>query len=152
MEGVPYTIEEIGDVTPETAESLIAVWQASVEATHTFLTAENIVTLRPVVHSALGQVQHLLCAKNAAGQAVAFIGVADDKIEMLFVAPCNMGQGIGRILLEYACRNFGAQKVDVNEQNPEAFKFYRRMGFKIVDRSPLDEQGESFPILHMQLN
>ena len=146
-----YTIKEITTITTEIAEELTSVWQASVEATHTFLTSEDVKALHPVVRSALGQVQHLLCANNTAGQAVAFIGVMGDKIEMLFVLPGNMGQGIGKMLLEYACRHFGARKVDVNEQNPEALKFYRRMGFKQIGRSPLDEQGKPFPILHLQL-
>lgn len=45
----------------------------------------------------------------------------------------------------------GAGLVDVNEQNPDAVGFYRRMGFEIVGRLPLDGQGRPFPVLHMRL-
>lgn len=38
----------------------------------------------------------------------------------------------------------------VNEQNPNARGFYEHMGFKIASRSPLDEQGNPYPILKMK--
>jgi hypothetical protein len=40
--------------------------------------------------------------------------------------------------------------LDVNEQNPEATRFYEAMGFVVVDRSELDTQGQPFPLLHMR--
>ncbi|PHO19362.1 hypothetical protein CPU12_00870 [Malaciobacter molluscorum LMG 25693] len=39
---------------------------------------------------------------------LAFIGVADSKIEMLFVDPDYIGQKIGRKLTKYAIENLGA--------------------------------------------
>lgn len=49
----------------------------------------------------------------------------------------------------YSIQN--AIKVDVNEQNNHALGFYEHIGFKVVGRSPLDGQGEPYPILHMAL-
>ncbi len=63
------------------------------------------------------------CFKDSNGRILGFIGVADFKIEMLFVDPDYIGQKIGRKLIEYAIKNFGAFKVDVNEQNPAAIGF-----------------------------
>ena len=40
--------------------------------------------------------------------------------------------------------------VDVNEQNPEAVAFYRRLGFEVEGRSALDSAGRPFPLLHMR--
>jgi len=40
--------------------------------------------------------------------------------------------------------------VDVNEQNPDAIKFYLAAGFTIVGRSPLDSGGRPFPLLHLR--
>ncbi|GAM72145.1 acetyltransferase [Vibrio sp. JCM 19236] len=40
----------------------------------------------------------------------------------------------------------------MNEQNPEAAGFYKKMGFKVTSRSPLDDMGKPFPILHMELD
>lgn len=38
----------------------------------------------------------------------------------------------------------------MNEQNPQALGFYRRMGYKIVGRDALDATGKPFPILHLE--
>jgi putative acetyltransferase len=44
----------------------------------------------------------------------------------------------------------GDLTVDVNEQNPAARGFYEALGFVVVGRSPLDDGGRPFPILHMR--
>ncbi|WP_374755463.1 hypothetical protein [Runella slithyformis] len=43
------------------------------------------------------------------------------------------------------------QRVDVNEQNPQALGFYERMGFAVISRSALDGLGKPYPLLHLQL-
>lgn len=42
-------------------------------------------------------------------------------------------------------------RVDVNEQNFEAHRFYLRYGFMNVGRSETDSAGRPFPIIHMRL-
>lgn len=71
---------------------------------------------------------------------------------MLFILPSYRGQGIGELLTNYAIKNQGATKVDVNEQNPQAVGFYEHVGFRVVGRSATDGQGKPFPLLHMELN
>ena len=44
----------------------------------------------------------------------------------------------------------GDLTVDVNEQNPAAVGFYEAVGFAVVGRSPLDDAGRPFPLLHMR--
>jgi putative acetyltransferase len=44
----------------------------------------------------------------------------------------------------------GALAVDVNEQNEAALGFYEALGFSVVGRSPTDEAGRPFPVLHMK--
>lgn len=39
----------------------------------------------------------------------------------------------------------------MNEQNPQALGFYKHMGFQVLKKSDLDEQGNPFPIFHMKL-
>ena len=80
-----------------------------------------------------------------------FIGIHDAKVEMLFVHDDARGKGVGKILLQFAIEQLGAQLVDVNEQNPKAVGFYQHMGFQVESRSPLDGMGKPFPILHMKL-
>lgn len=134
-------------------ESLIAeltgVWERSVKATHLFLSAAEIAQIKNYVPQALAGVKHLLTG-CVGGTPVAFIGIEENKIEMLFIAPEERGKGYGRQLLEYAFAKFKADEVCVNEQNPEAKGFYERMGFVVYKRTPLDEQGQPYPLLYMR--
>ena len=59
------------------------------------------------------------------------------------------GNGIGKNY-QFALDSLNIHYVDVNEQNQQAFGFYRHMGFLVIGRSELDEQGNSFPILHLK--
>ncbi len=80
-----------------------------------------------------------------------FIGVADNKIEMLFLDPKCFGQGYGLKLLNFAVEELNADKLDVNEQNTKALRFYQKFGFEIFERTDKDDQGRNYPLLRMKL-
>lgn len=141
----------ISSVQPEDFPRVVEVWEASVRATHDFVTEDDILFFRPLVRAGLPNVAHLACVRDERGDVAGFIGVNDAKVDMLFVAPTAMGQGIGRQLLTHAIAAFGAETLDVNEQNPQAVGFYLRMGFEVVGRSELDDFGKPYPLLHMRL-
>lgn len=130
--------------------TLIGIWEDSVRATHHFLQEADIAALRPLILEHYFDAVRLYCARQD-GVIAGFIGVADGNIEMLFVAPAGMGQGVGRQLVTHAIAELGASRVDVNEQNQGACGFYRRMGFVVVGRSPLDGEGRPYPLLHLAL-
>lgn len=136
-------------LTGSFVEALVEVWADAVRATHSFLTEKDIVGLEPFVRQGVRQVTLFVMMDE--GQPVAFMGVAGDKVEMLFVAPDHFGQGLGRRLITYAIETLGARYVDVNEQNPGALAFYQKMGFQVFERTATDEQGNPFPILKMKL-
>lgn len=144
-------VNGIVSATPGDFDRLTEVWEASVKATHHFLSDEDIAQLRPKVRNDYLSMVELRAYKNAAGDIQGFVGIADGKIEMLFIAPESRGQGVGRKLLACALDTLGATEVDVNEQNPQATGFYLHLGFEIVGRSPLDGQGNPFPLLHLRL-
>jgi putative acetyltransferase len=131
-------------------QALIGIWEDSVRASHHFLQEADIAALRPLILEHYFDAVRLNCARQD-GVIVGFIGVADGNVEMLFVAPAAMGQGVGRQLLAHAISELGASRVDVNEQNEQALAFYRRMGFVVVGRSPLDGEGRPYPLLRMAL-
>ena len=131
---------------------LIEVWEASVRATHHFLSEEDITSLKPLILAHYFDAVDLRLVKNKENKIMGFIGVAATNVEMLFIAPQYQNQGIGTLLLKYAINHQQAQKVDVNEQNPDAVGFYQHLGFNIIGRSPLDGQGNPFPLLHMALS
>lgn len=131
-------------------DALTALWEASVRATHHFLTEEDIRALVPFVREGLSGIGILAIAYDG-DTPVAFMGIEGDKIEMLFVAPACFGKGIGRELVELATAQYGVRYVDVNEQNPQAAGFYRRLGFEVFERTATDGQGNPFPVLKMRL-
>lgn len=129
--------------------ALLTLWENSVKATHTFLTSDVIDALRhAILHEYFPQLTlyQLIIETTPHG----FIGVQDNRIEMLFVAPESQHQGIGKKLLQFAIQHCHATELDVNEQNTQATLFYQRMGFKQYARSKTDAQGRPYPLLHMR--
>jgi putative acetyltransferase len=141
----------IRKASPLEFDDVAAVWEASVRATHHFLVPEDIAALRPLVRNDYLPLVDLRVAADGDGRIQGFVGVLHGKVEMLFIDPARRGQGIGKALLQHAIRLMDAKLVDVNEQNPDAVGFYRRMGFDVFERVPVDSQGKPFPILRMRL-
>ncbi|MGF1684162.1 GNAT family N-acetyltransferase [Photobacterium minamisatsumaniensis] len=141
----------VENVLPSDYAEMLIVWENSVRATHDFITDEDIAFFKPIIIEQAFPAVSLRCIKNDAGAITGFIGVHEQKIEMLFVLNEVRGQGVGKVLLQYALAELDAKAVDVNEQNPQAVGFYQHMGFTVASRSPLDDMGKPFPILHMTL-
>lgn len=140
---------EIIIFTPALQKKLVDLWEGSVQASHHFLSPAQIAQIKPYVPQALTQVEHLLVA-GPLDQPQGFMGVTGQKLEMLFVAADQRGQGIGSALLDYGITHFGVNQVVVNEQNPAAKAFYHHHGFRVYERHALDEQGQPYPILLMR--
>lgn len=141
----------VENVLPENYAEMLDVWENSVRATHDFITEEDIEFFKPIIIEQAFPAVTLRCVKSDSGSILGFVGVHGPKIEMLFVSDAARGKGVGKILLGYAVEILDATTVDVNEQNPLAVDFYRHMGFTVVSRSPFDDMGKPFPILHMTL-
>lgn len=77
----------IQDVTQEHYQVLIEIWESSVRSTHDFLSEKNIAELKPLILEQYFDAVELRCFKDESGKITGFIGVAESKIEMLFVAP-----------------------------------------------------------------
>lgn len=129
--------------------ALLDVWQASVRASHHFLTEADIRTLTPQAEEALLQIETLWIVEDDL-RPVGFMGVQERKIEMLFLHPDYFRKGVGKELVQRAFRKLAVEYVDVNEQNPDAARFYERMGFHTFRRDDTDDQGNPFPILRMK--
>lgn len=130
---------------------LTQIWEASVRATHTFLSENNINELRSLIQNTY--LFHVLVYKaiNEQGDIIGFMGLDKHRLEMLFITPAWRGQGVGKQLLQFAIMECGVTELDVNEQNPQAVHFYQHLGFVSYARSELDGQGNPFPLLHMRL-
>lgn len=126
------------------------MWESSVRASHSFLSEKEIENIKSFVPQALKTVDILILAENDENIPVAFMGIEDNKLEMLFVSANERGQGIGTKLLQDGIKNFDVNDLRVNEQNPSAKKFYEKNGFIVYNRSEIDEQGNPYPILFMK--
>lgn len=132
-------------------QPIVQLWEANVKVTHTFLTKEEIQNIKQYVPQAVAHVPHLCIALSEKGELLVFIGVADQRLEMLFIQVNARGQGIGKQLLRYAIKNFDVNEITVNEQNPQAIGFYEHLGFVTYKRTDLDEEGQPYPLLYMKL-
>lgn len=130
---------------------LLIVWKNSVKETHLFLSKDEIENIESYVFQALNNIKHLIIETDDNGDPIAFMGIEDNKLEMLFIAPDFREKGLGKKLLLYGIENYQVNELDVNEQNPQAKGFYEYMGFKVYKRDELDGQGNPYPILHMRL-
>lgn len=144
-------ILEIENKSHHLLNALVNVWERSVKATHLFLSPEEIEHIKTYVPQAIGSVEHLVIAKSEDGDPVAFMGVHDQTLEMLFIDPDESGKGLGKALIIYAIEHFRVDRLTVNEQNPQAKGFYEHMGFEVYKRTELDEQGNPYPLLYMKL-
>ncbi|GAA0066613.1 TPA: GNAT family N-acetyltransferase [Clostridium perfringens] len=133
-------------------EKLLEVWENSVKKTHLFLSDKEIENIKKYVPQALKGISHLIIVENQSKVPIAFMGVEEQKLEMLFVSPEEIGKGLGKKLIIYGIENYSINKLTVNEQNPLAKGFYEHMGFKVYKRTDNDEQGNPYPLLYMKLN
>ena len=130
--------------------TMLDIWLRSVRATHSFLTEADIQTLLPLVRDvALVQLEVWVLSSDD-DQVVGFMGLSESTVEALFIAPEWSRRGGGRALLQHAQELRGLLAVDVNEQNPEALRFYEAHGFVVVGRSDVDSGGRPFPLIHLR--
>ncbi|MBE5985415.1 MAG: GNAT family N-acetyltransferase [Paenibacillaceae bacterium] len=142
---------EVKELNTVLTKQLFEVWDKSVRETHLFLSDSEIKNISRYIPHALSSIAHLIVAFNDENIPVAFMGIEDRKLEMLFVSPGFRGKGLGKQLIHYGIENYFINELGVNEQNPQAKAFYEHMGFQVYKRTDTDEQGNPYPILYMRL-
>ncbi len=131
-------------------EQVLSVWEKSVLASHNFLNPADFHSIKEFVNRMDFNDFEVYCLVKK-DELTGFVGVAERKIEMLFVSPGYFGKGLGKRLLEFAIAELKADKVDVNEENARATEFYQKVGFKTYERTSKDDQGKNYPLLRMKL-
>jgi putative acetyltransferase len=136
---------------PADRDQLVEVWINAVRATHHFLDGADIQLLLPLVREVvLPNFEELWVVCNEGDVAVGFMGLRGRILDALFIHPSYFRAGGGRRLVEHARRLKGPLTVSVNEQNLQAVAFYAAVGFSVTGKSPEDEEGRPFPVLHMR--
>ncbi len=72
----------------------------------------------------LNGISHLIVVLNDNNNPIAFMGIEERKLEMLFIKNSERGKGIGKKLLNYGIDNYSINRLAVNEQNIKAKSFY----------------------------
>lgn len=75
----------IENVLPKDYAEMLSVWENSVRATHDFISDEDIEFFKPIIMEHAFPSVTLRCIKNNNGAILGFIGVLNQKIEMLFI-------------------------------------------------------------------
>ncbi|WP_229599697.1 hypothetical protein [Runella slithyformis] len=81
----------IEPVLPAEYPEVTDVWEASVRATHHFLTEADIRHFRPLILNEYLKAVSLSCIKDEEGRILGFMGVCGDSLEMLFIHPTLAG-------------------------------------------------------------
>ena len=130
-------------------DEIIGVWEASVRTTHHFLSHKEIAFYKPLVLKyALPSMR--IFGINKHKKLAGFMAVSSYKVEMLFIAPEFIGQGLGKKLLSFALDELHIPLIDVNEENLSALGFYLHMGYQIISRDDVDGNGRPHPIFHLE--
>ena len=62
--------------------------------------------------------KYIVIIEDENNEPIAFMGVEDKKLEMLFVKNSERDQKLGKQLLTYGIDNYNVNELTVNEQNP----------------------------------
>ena len=116
-------------------QSLVEVWEKSVRVTHLFLSDSEIENIKDYVPQALRGIESLVSAEDGNHIPVAFMGIEEGSLEMLFITPKERGKDLGKQLIQYGIEKYSVKSLAVNEQNPQAKGFYEHMGFQVYKRT-----------------
>lgn len=116
-------------------QSLVEVWEKSVRVTHLFLSDSEIENIKDYVPQVLRGIESLVIAEDGNHIPVAFMGIEEGSLEMLFIAPKERGKGLGKQLIQYGIEKYSVKSLAVNEQNPQAKGFYEHMRFQVYKRT-----------------
>ena len=145
---INYTINKLTTID---YPAILTLWESSVRATHHFLAEPDIRVYKSLLSDAHFDQLQLFGVTGEKGELKGFIAIEDKKIQMLFIFPAARGTGIGKALINYVFQHLHVKTVDVNEQNLQAYDFYKYLGFAVTERSECDGIGKPFPIISMKL-
>lgn len=140
---------EIRPYRPEDCLRLLDIWRAASERGHPFFSREQLDEQQQLVGDVyLPQAETWVALSDA--KPVGFIGLLDDFVGGLFVAPESHGTGVGRRLIEHALERRGTLELDVYALNAGALSFYRRLGFVEISRRPRDDNDLPLEVVQLR--
>lgn len=98
--------------TPDDYDSLLALWERSVVATHDFLGEADRLFYKEQIPQYFGQVSLILWYDQE--RLIGFSGTHGQDLEMLFLEPAAIGHGYGSAILQWLMNHADIQRIDVN--------------------------------------
>jgi putative acetyltransferase len=135
--------------TPADVPRALEIWRSAVDATHGFLSPEHRAEIDGIVAKQFLPNADLWLATDDGDRPMGFMVMDGSQIEALFVDPAVHGNGYGSLLVDHAQSLAPALTVDANEQAINALPFYLSRGFRVIGRSPTDDQGRPYPLVHL---
>ena len=135
--------------TPADVPRALEIWRSAVDATHGFLSPEHRAEIDGIVAEQFLPNADLWLATDDGDRPMGFMVMDGSQIEALFVDPAVHGNGYGSLLVDHAQSLAPALTVDANEQAINALPFYLSRGFRVIGRSPTDDQGRPYPLVHL---
>lgn len=123
-------------------DALTDVWERAARSSHGFMDDDDFTSMRPYIRDSFLPSMTVWLVE-VAGSPVAFVGVRDDHVELLYIDPPFHGQGIGTRLVEHT----GANSVEVYAGNTTGLDFYRSRGFHETHRRDRDPAGRPYPMV-----
>ena len=97
-------IIEIKEKTPHLINQLLKIRESSLRATHFFLSDNEINMIKEYVPNAINNISHLIIALDDSSTPIAFMGIEDKTLEMLFISAQERKKGIENIYLNTALK------------------------------------------------
>ena len=134
---------------PTDVPRALEIWRNAVDATHGFLTPQDLAEIDVMVATEFLPNAELWLATDDADYPIGFLVMDGAMIDALFVDPVHHGKGYGSRLLDHALSLSPDATVDASEQATNALPFYLSRGFKVVGRLETDPQGRPYPLIHL---
>ncbi len=127
---------------------IVDIWEASVRATHTFLSEPDIQELRPLILNEYLMAVTLFCVRED-GKILGFLGLSPtrSKCSSSGLTPAAR-ESANNLFASPSTKKASAKSMSTNKT--QAVGFYEHLGFATGGRSPLDPQGKLFPVLSME--
>ncbi len=126
---------------PWDSESVMEIWLETNCSAHDFIDREYFEGVFEAVKEMIPRAEVYIFEEN--DQIKGFIGLAGSYIEGLFVRQDCQGSGIGKELLDLAKQIRDVLTLSVYRKNEQAFSFYRREGFNVLELSVEEATGET---------
>lgn len=120
-----------------------SIWLDANREAHDFIPASYWLGYQAEVRAALAQAEVWVFADEDQFKISGFIGLQEDYIAGIFVRREVRSHGVGRRLLDHVKAGHPRLCLRVYEKNQRAAAFYRREGFRLLERGVDPETGEA---------